>query len=302
MFKTHRAAYVLLTLTALFWSINVVLAKAMNTALPPMALSVGRWGIALTLLAPFGFPRAWRQRHLLFPYWRRILLLGLTGIGMYNTLVYVGLQSTTATHSVLLNSLIPILIILLGSLFFAQPLQIRQSFGIGISFLGVLAIVTEGNPQHLLEMGINAGDGVILLAMLVWAIYTLILRGMPSGVDKLGLLSVLMVIGLVALLPFFALELAEGRQLEVSASSLLTLGYIGIFPSIVAMIFYNHGVATVGAARAGSFIHLMPAFGTLLAAGLLGEPLAMYHGIGLAGILTGVYLATYENNKRRDAT
>lgn len=292
MFKTHRAAYVLLTLTAFFWSVNVVLAKAMNASIPPMALSVGRWAIALLILAPFGFPRAWRQRERLRPYWRRILLLGLLGIGSYNTLVYVGLQDTTATHSVLLNSLIPIFIVFLGGLFFRQTLQGRQVLGIGISFLGVLAIVTEGAPENLLEMGINPGDGVILLAMLTWALYTLILRGMPEGVDRLGLLSVLIVIGLLVLLPFWGLEVASGRSVEVTTSALLTLLYIGIFPSIVAMIFYNHGVAMVGAARAGSFIHLMPAFGTLLAAFFLGEPLALYHGVGLLGILAGVYLAT----------
>jgi drug/metabolite transporter (DMT)-like permease len=292
MFKTQRAAYVLLTLTALFWSINVVLAKAMNAALPPMALSVGRWGIALLLLAPFGVPRAWRQRHLLLPRWRRILILGLTGIGLYNTLVYVGLQSTTATHSVLLNSLIPILIVLLGGLLFAQAVHSRQIIGIGISFVGVLTIVSEGNPMLLLTMGINPGDGIILLAMLTWALYTLVLRGLPAEIDRLGLLTVLMVIGLVALIPFFALEVAEGRVADFTTPSLLTLLYIGTFPSIVAMIFYNHGVATVGAARAGSFIHLMPAFGTLLAATFLGEPLHLYHAIGLSGILVGVYLAT----------
>lgn len=292
MFNSHRAAYVLLTLTALFWSINVVLAKAMNAALPPMALSVGRWGIALTLLLPFGAPRAWRQRNLLIPHWRRILLLGLLGIGAYNTLVYVGLQSTTATHSVLLNSLIPILIVLLGGLFFAQTMHPRQIAGIGISFLGVLAIVSEGDPLHLLSMGINPGDGLILLAMLTWALYTLVLRGLPAGIDRLGLLTILIVIGLLALLPFLALEVAEGRVAQFTLPSLLTLLYIGTFPSIVAMVFFNHGVAMVGPARAGSFIHLMPAFGTLLAAIFLGEPLHVYHALGLIGILTGVYWAT----------
>lgn len=292
MFNTPRAAYVLLTLTALFWSINVVLAKAMLSAIPPFALSLGRWGIALALLMPFGAPRAWRQRHLLLPHWRRIVLLGLTGIGAYNTLVYVGLQSTTATHSVLLNSLIPILIVLLGSVFFKQSTHPLQVLGIGISFIGVLTIVSEGTPSHLLALSINPGDAIILLAMLTWALYTLILKGMPPETDRLALLTVLMVIGLIALLPFFVAEYASGRSIKFSTASALTLAYIGIFPSIIAMIFYNHGVATVGAARAGSFIHLMPAFGTLLAATFLGEPLHLYHAIGLGGILLGVYLAT----------
>lgn len=292
--KVHptRLAYLLLTLTALFWSINVVLAKAMNASIPPLTLSVCRWAIALSLLAPFGLPRAWRQRALIRQHWRRILILGLLGIGTYNTLVYIGLQSTSATHSVLLNSLIPILIVLLGGLFFSQPMHSRQVTGIALSFFGVLTIVSEGSPAHLLNMGVNPGDGLILLAMLSWALYTLILRGMPADVDKLGLLTVMMGVGLLALLPFFALEMAAGKTLHVSTNALLTLLYIGVFPSILAMIFYNHGVAQVGAARAGSFIHLMPAFGTLLAALLLGEPLSLYHLVGMAAILGGVYLAT----------
>lgn len=285
-------AYLSLTLAPLFWAGNFVLARAMHASVAPMTLSFVRWSIALLLLLPFGLRPAWRQRALWLPYWRRILLLGLLGVCGFNSLVYLGLQSTTATNAVLMNSFIPILIVIFGALGFGLRLTLRQAGAIAVSFFGVLAIVAHGEPARLLELDINHGDAIVFCAMVVWALYTLLLRGLPAGLDRIGILTVLVAVGLTGIAPLFAAELASGRTTPLNAATLATFLYVGTLPSVAAYYCYNYGVAQVGAARAGTFIHLMPAFGALLSLLFLGEAIRVYHVAGIAAILAGVLLST----------
>lgn len=291
-FPSPRLAYLLLTLTALFWSGNFVLARAMHASVAPMTLSFARWSIALLLLLPFGAAPAWRQRALWLPYWRRLLALALLGVTGFNSLAYWGLQYTAATNAVLLNSFIPILIVLFGALFFGVTIARRQALAVAISFAGVLLVVAHGDWQRLAALDINRGDAVVFLAMVAWALYTLLLRGMPPALHRIGLLTLQVAIGLIGIVPLFAWELASGRHTPLNAATLATFAYVGTLPSVAAYYFYNLGVARVGAARAGMFIHLMPGFGALLSMLFLGEALQLYHLAGITLILAGVTLAT----------
>lgn len=287
-----RAAYLLLTLTALFWSGNFVLARAMHASVPPLTLAFARWSIALLLLLPFGALPAWRQRALWRPYWRRLLALALLGVAVFNSLVYWGLQFTAATNAVLLNSFIPVLIVLFGALFFQLPIARRQALAVAVSFAGVLLIIAHGDWQRLAALDINRGDAVVFLAMVAWAFYTLLQRGMPAALDRIGLLTLQVVIGLLGIAPFFIAEILSGRTTALTPGTLATFAYVGTLPSVAAYYCYNLGVARVGPARAGMFIHLMPAFGALLSVLFLGEALHLYHFAGIALILAGVLLAT----------
>lgn len=291
-FPSPRLAYLLLTLTALFWSGNFVLARAMHASVAPMTLSFARWSIALLLLLPFGAAPAWRQRALWLPYWRRLLALALLGVTGFNSLAYWGLQYTAATNAVLLNSFIPILIVLFGALFFGVTIASRQALAVAISFAGVLLVVAHGDWQRLAALDINRGDAVVFLAMVAWALYTLLLRGMPPALHRIGLLTLQVAIGLIGIVPLFAWELACGRHTPLNTATLATFAYVGTLPSVAAYYFYNLGVARVGAARAGMFIHLMPGFGALLSMLFLGEALQLYHLAGITLILAGVTLAT----------
>ncbi|MDC7696880.1 DMT family transporter [Vogesella indigofera] len=291
-FPSPRLAYLLLTLTALFWSGNFVLARAMHASVAPMTLSFARWSIALCLLLPFGAAPAWRQRALWLPYWRRLLALALLGVTGFNSLAYWGLQYTAATNAVLLNSFIPILIVLFGALFFGVAIARRQALAVAISFAGVLLVVAHGDWHRLAALDINRGDAVVFLAMVAWALYTLLLRGMPPALHRIGLLTLQVAIGLAGIAPLFAWELASGRHTPLNAATLATFAYVGTLPSVAAYYFYNLGVARVGAARAGMFIHLMPGFGALLSMLFLGEALQLYHLAGITLILAGVTLAT----------
>jgi drug/metabolite transporter (DMT)-like permease len=283
--------YLLLTLANLFWAGNWIVGRGMRGDVPPIALSFWRWVIALACLLPLAWPYLKRDRALLAAGWRWLVVLGVLGTCLYNALTYLGLQQTEAINGLLLNSFIPIVIVALAWVFQGKRLKQRETIGIAASFLGVLAIIARGNPQSLLLLTLNVGDIWILLSVFAWAAYTLLLPKRPAA-HPLAFLFSIALIGIVATLPFYLMEINNGRHIEPSVGAWLAIAYAGIFPAFLGFIFWNKGVEQVGAARAGLFIHLMPAFGILLAAVFLDENLEAFHFAGIALIFGGIYLTT----------
>ncbi|MGP1609522.1 MAG: DMT family transporter [Burkholderiales bacterium] len=292
MFSRFRHPYLLLALTMLFWSGNMVLGRAIRNDVPPLALAFWRWAIALALTLPFALPHLRTQWPLLKRGWQPIIVLGLLGVGGYNTLAYVALQYTAATNAVLLNSFIPIATIALSWAFLKKHLHRVEWFGVALSFFGVTTIVCRGSLTTLAGLSPNVGDLWMLAAVLTWALYTIGLQWRPKGVHPMLLLAAFTVVGLCALAPLYAWENAQGRTINVSIDSLAGIAYTGIFPGFLGYVFYNRAVGEVGASKASLFIHLMPAFGTLLSAMLINEIPHAYHYAGIALIFAGIYLTT----------
>lgn len=290
--KYLRHPYLLLTLTALFWSGNVVLGRAIRADVPPLALAFWRWVVSLLLTLPLALPHLRRQWPLLRRAWKPVLALGLLGVGTYNTFAYIALQSTPATNVVLLNSVIPVATISLAALFLKQRLRRVQWAGVLLSLGGVAAIVSRGDFTALAGMRLNVGDLWMLGAIFAWAVYTLGLQWRPEGVHPMLLLAAFVVVGLLALAPAYAWEIAQGRLILVNSGALAAIAYTGVFPGFIGYIFYNRAVGEVGASKASLFIHLMPVFGTLLAALFLAEIPRPYHYAGIALIISGIYLTT----------
>jgi drug/metabolite transporter (DMT)-like permease len=288
--------YLLLTLTVLFWSGNMVVGRGLRDAVPPMSLAFGRWTLALLLTLPFAWPHRHTLRGLNAAKWAILLVLGVLGVGAYNTLAYLALVHTTATNAALLNSFIPIAIIAI-SWFLGHRAARVESIGVAVSFIGVMTIVSRGDPAVLAGLSLNVGDLWMLAAVLSWALYTLGLKWRPAGVHPMALLATLTVIGLAVLAPLSWLELAGGAQLHLSPAALAGVAYTGIFPAFLGYVFYNRAVAEVGASKAGLFIHLMPAFSTMLATLFLGEVPRLYHFSGIALILAGIWLTTGFKNR-----
>lgn len=290
----YRHPYLLLTLTALFWSGNMVLGRGIRADVPPIALAFWRWVIALALIAPLALPHLKEQWPLLKKGWKPVLLLGILGVGCYNTFAYVALQYTAATNAVLLNSFIPIVTIALSWLFLGKRLKPIEAMGVAISFLGATTIIARGDLAVLLGLSLNLGDVWMLGAVLTWAIYTVGLQWRPAGVHPMLMLGALTLVGVLTLAPIYAHELGAfggpARHINLHWGSLAGIAYVGVLPSFVGYIFYNRGVAEVGANKASLFIHLMPVFGTLLSALFLGELPHLYHFVGIGLIFSGIYL------------
>ncbi|MDD2742101.1 MAG: DMT family transporter [Rhodocyclaceae bacterium] len=282
--------YLLLTLTALFWSGNMVLGRGIRADVPPLALAFWRWALAFVLVLPLALPHLKEQWPLLKKGWKPVVILGLIGVGGYNTFAYIALQYTSATNAVLLNSFIPVATIAISWAFLGKHLKRLEGLGVVISLCGAMTIVARGDFNVLVHLNLNLGDAWMLLAVAIWAVYTVGLAWRPSGVHPMLMLAAMTAVGLAALLPAYLWEMAQGRQINVYLGSLASLAYVGIFPSFLGYIFYNRGVAEVGANKASLFIHLMPVFGTLLSAIFLGEIPLWYHYLGIALIFSGIWL------------
>ena len=284
--------YLLLTLAALFWSGNMVVGRAIRGEVPPFTLAFWRWVIAFLLTLPLALPHLKEQWPLLKKGWRAVLILGLLGVGAYNTLAYIALQYTAATNALLLNSFIPVATIAISWAFLKKHLRGIEWLGVLISLVGVTTIVARGDPATLMALTLNVGDLWMLVAVFVWAFYTIGLQWRPQGVHPMLLLAAFTAVGLIALAPAYLWEIAQGKQLHLSAASISGILYIGTLPSFVGFIFYNRGVAEVGASKASLFIHLMPVFGTILSAIFLDEIPQMFHLVGIVLVFLGIYLTT----------
>ncbi len=283
-------AYMLLTFTALFWAGNAIVARAARELVPPVALAFWRWTIALIIILPFTWRHLRRDAPVIRRNWRMLLVLGALGIGAFNTLLYTGLQETTALNAMLLQSGQPALILFLGALVMGDSTAVRQIVGAAIALTGVLWIIARGNIAALGTLSFNEGDLVIGLAVCLWAIYAVMLRHRPA-IHPLSLFAVTLVVGIVAIAPFYALELNSGRYVVLHEESLLAIGYVSIFPSVLAYLFFNRGVELIGSAGTGMYMNIMPIMGAGLAIVFLGEHMRGFHAIGMALIVGGILLA-----------
>ena len=282
--------YLLLVLATLFWSGNFVLGRGVNNLIPPFALVFWRWAGALIILLPFALSHVKAQWPLLRRYWRSLLVYAVLGVSCFNTFIYIAMHSTTATNAVLINSIIPVVIVLFSRFFSGTTISRRQGVGMAISFAGVVSIICRADLQLLLSLRINRGDLWVLLAVVCWALYTYLLRRRPVGIHPLSFLFAIVLLGLLCLVPVYAWELGRGLRMVAGLATAASLLYVAIFPSVLSFIFWNQAVGEVGHDKAGLFLHLMPVFGTILSAVFLGESIQRFHLIGIALIFCGIYL------------
>jgi drug/metabolite transporter (DMT)-like permease len=270
--------WLLAALPPLFWAGNFVLARALHAEIPPLALSFWRWVGALLILLPFTWRGLWRARALLVRQWPLLAFLALLGITNYNSMVYLGLQHTAATNAVLLNSAVPVMIVGLSFVLLRLAVRGAQLGGILVSMLGVITIATEGRPQELLALRLNRGDLWVLAAGLDWALYSVCVRWRPQGLAPATFLAAIVLMGLPPLAGLYVWELSSGQGFALDAVNLAAIGYVALFPSVLAYLFWNRAIAEMGPNRTGQYLHLMPAFGALLAVLLLGEHLGTDNG------------------------
>jgi len=289
-------------LAALFWSGNFVAGRALGGHIDPVTLNVLRWLIALALIAPF----VWRSTTASLPVlrreWRLILALGATGIASFHTLVYLALQSTTATSALLMLSLAPIVTLLASAAAGMEHPTNRQIGGALISIVGAGVLITRGNLTGILSQGFNVGDLWMLLAVVIWAAYSLLLRRRPADLPS----SVALAASIAAALTMMVPVLILGAPTPVAALSsfplLLSIAYIAIFASAIAFLFWTYGVSRLGPTRAGQFVNLMPIFGAGLAFSVLGEVPTLAQVAGAALVLSGIAFVEGRARERNPAT
>jgi drug/metabolite transporter (DMT)-like permease len=286
-----NSAWGLLAAANLFWAGNIVLARGLAGQVPPITLAYWRWTGAFVVAIGFAWPKLRADLPVLLRRWKVMLLLSATGIASYNTLSYIGLTTTTALNVLLLQSSTPLIIIIWAYLLFRDVPSLRQSFGVLFSLCGVTVIAAQGSWHLLSGLKLNPGDLWVIAALVIYGIYCVVLRRRPA-VHPLSFLVAAMAIGSCMMLPFMLWEVASGASIHGGASSYLAIAYTAVLPSFVAYLFFNRGVELIGAGRAGQSMHLMPLFGTMLAAVFLHEQLQPYHLVGIMMIAGGILLAS----------
>ena len=294
-------AYGGLTLTALFWAGNAVVARGVVGEIPPLALSFWRWALALMFLLPFGLPRVLRQWPVVRQRWRSLLALATFSVGAFNTLLYLSAQTTTAINITLFNSTIPVVVALLVWVLLGERIRPVQGLGIALALFGMLVIVGRGEWQTFAEFSFQPGDLIMICAVCSWGLFSVLLRRQAVPLDPLAFLTVQVALGVMVIFPFYMLELAVSGGFALRPGLIPPFLYVAIFPGLIAYACWNYGVHRVGPARAAMFMYLNPLFAACLAWFFLGERLHGFHLAGGALILTGLYLTTQIPRRRSSA-
>jgi len=282
-------AYLLLTLTALFFATNHVIGRSVQSVIPPLGLSFWRWVAGAVILAPFVMRQPGSFHRVFGQYAGTMLLLGALLIGS-TTLILVALNSTTAITVSVINTIQPSLTVLFAWLFMREPLSGRQLLGVGTACVGVLIMLSEGHLPTLIRLQFGGGALIALIAMCGFSAYAVNLFRLPSGLSFGEALFGIIVMGSIALLPFYLLESFYIAPVPLSVHTLGVVVTLALLVSVLGMLMWNYGNQRVGPSRAAVFINLIPVFGMLLATTFLGESIRGFHIAGAACTITGIFL------------
>jgi drug/metabolite transporter (DMT)-like permease len=289
-------AYLLLILTTLFWAGNATAGKLGAPFINPGMLTFVRWVIACAILYYFAREHLKRDWPVLRKHWKIIFALGGFGFTGFNLGLYTALHDTTAINVTIEQSAIPAIVIVVNFIAFSQRVRAAQIVGVMLTMGGVVATATHGDPMSIVDQGLNRGDAVMLVAVALYAGYTIGLRYKPD-VHWMSLLFGLGISALSVATPFYIWEgMREGFSMPPMEGWMI-IAYVAIFPSILAQLFFIRGVELLGPNRAGIFVNLVPVFGAILAVSIAGESFQDYHFAGMAMVLGGIALA--ERSARR---
>lgn len=294
--RSYGNAILMLGLTTLFWAGNTVAGRLAVGEVSPMVVVFLRWAIVAGIMLPMFWPRIRMDWPLMRPQLLRMVLMAAFGFVAFNSLFYIAATQTTAVNLGIIQGSMPILVLIGSAIVFSTKVRLLQVLGILLTLAGVTLIATQGNVQTLLALAVNPGDGVMLIACVLYSGYTLALRNRPQ-VSGLAFFTVLSGISVIASVPGLVFEMAAGTAQWPTAKGWLVVLYIALFPSCLSQIFFMRGVELIGPARAGVFINLVPIFAAILAVSILGEPFEWHHGTALTLVLGGIWLS--ERKARR---
>ena len=293
MISKDKTAYIFLIFATLFWSGNFIVGKAASLfEIPPFTLNFYRWTFAWLILAPFTLKEIFQKKEYILKNLKLILILGITSITIFNSIVYYSLNFTQVINGVLMISTIPVMIIFFSWIFKIEKTNFYQILGVIFSLLGVMVIVTKADLDKLLNLNFNKGDLWMVVAMLSWAMYSALLRKKKFELSQISLLQTIISAGLILLLPAYLIEMSLGYRLNIHLPFILTLSYVVLFPGLASFFFWIKGISIIGSNRSGIFLHLMPIFSTIMAILIFKEKFMVFHFIGAVLIITGVFLSS----------
>ena len=282
----------LLVLATLLWGGNFVIGRAVAGDIPPITLAFLRWCVAFIVFLPIAYSSVKREWHMIKANWPAVIVMAITGVACFNTLVYIGVYYTTSINASLMNSSTPIIIYILSFIFLKERLSKFQLIGTALSLAGVVFILSKGSLETLLSFSFNKGDLIVLIAVFCWGVYSLLVKQYAGRLPGYSTFLVTIALGVMMLLPFTIYELmTTSVEIVWSPSTIGAILYVGIIASIVAFLSWNNGVVALGANKASIYLNFIPLFAAIFAVLFLDEDLLLAQLIGGLAVICGVLLA-----------
>ena len=299
--KSKYQIYTLVILCVLFWSGNFVVGRYIKDDIEPLEMVFFRWGFTLILVSPILFLNYKIVVSTIKNHFIILILLAILGISLFNTLLYIGLNTTSSTNALIINSSIPMLILIFSFIIFKTKIKPIQIIGIILSSFGVLYLILKGQVLNINNIVFTVGDLWVVLSSFAWALYSTLVRLKPKDISDMEYFSIIVLFGFIILLPFYLYQgYSIQKELILVQENFWIFIYISVFTSVLSYYFWHQGIKYLGASKTGQFTHLMPIFGTILAYIFLGEILQNYHLVGAILIIFGIYLSLFykEQNEK----
>jgi drug/metabolite transporter (DMT)-like permease len=284
----------LLFCAVLFWSGHNVVAKGMIPYVPPLSFTFVRWLLALLIILPFSWSFIRNDWAIAKKYWKRLLLIAVTGISAFNTFLYIALQTTSAVNVGLISSILPVTIAFFSFLILNIKLKKHQFLAMVFCFIGVIVIIFRGDISFLTRLVFVEGDLWMLAAVFCGALYPVLLHEQPD-IHGFSLLTILILLGMLVSFPLFLIDIYMGHYIQMNQQVIVGFLYISIFPSLLSYMCWNRGIEMVGANRAGLYLNLVPILTALMAYLFIDESISWYHFAGLIMIISGMFLFNLQN-------
>lgn len=283
--------YLLLCITALCWAGNAIVGRLAAGHIPPVTLSFLRWSLAFLIVLPIAWNHLKHDWAAIRAKLGTMIVLSITGIGVFNTLQYWALEYTQALNTLLLQSAGPLFVAVWSLALLGVRLTLAQACGILVSLTGVLVILLHGDLTTLRNIEFNKGDLIFTVALVIFGLYSVLTLKRPQ-IHGLSFVAFTFGCGAACLIPFLIWELLTRPVMQFNTNNLLMMFYVAVFPSTIAYLCFNRGIQLIGANRAAPFFHVVPVFGSVMAIVFLGERPQLFHIVGFALVLTGVFVAS----------
>lgn len=278
-------------LACFFWAGNFIVARGVQEIVPPFSLAMLRWVVAFIFILPIGFKHVVEGRKAILASWKYMLFMGVFGVGVFNTTIYLAAHYTNTHHLSLITSTAPIWTLLIAGILKIENLSINKILGAILAFIGALLIVTEGHLTEIMTISWNKGDMIVLFGSLMWALYCVMLTYKPVQINTRAFLTVIIFIGAVALMPFSFYEIAMGAYIPFDVKAIGVYLYIGVAASVVSWFAWNHAIHTIGSVKTSLVYYTIPIMSGVMAVYFLDEPLEAYIIYGFIFVCLGIVIS-----------
>ena len=276
------------------WSGNFIVARGLSDSIPPVSLAFYRWLVAVIVFIPFAIKNLIREREIIKKHLPYFAITSFLGITTFNTLIYFAGHTTTAMNLSLIAITFPVFIILFSRILYKERLTIKKGIGITLVLFGVIILITKGNIATLLNISFNIGDFWMLLASIIFAVYSLFLKNKPEGISVKALQLSTFILGIIFLFPFFLWEQTTIHQSILTQTTIPAILYVGIFASLCAFVLWNKSIVILGPSKAGMVYYTLPLFSGFLAYLFLNESVSMIHFYSIVLIFFGIVTTNQE--------